>query len=345
MSIQTDGATKDPTGGGTVGPESLTVRLTVANQTARYALTAAEVQAGDLVWQTDTGRLYEVVDVAELGNSSGYQDLDEASMAALATHAAGSGVHAIAGVTGLQAALDAKAPTADPTFTGPVTVEGWAQFGSGGAAGVIQNDSGNLSVRGNDTLELKSTAESVDIYTNDVLRLRVGNDGSATVDATFGASLAAALGAGAWTMVSKSTDETITSDSTLSNDSALSFAVAANTKYRFRFHVVFKTGATADFKYALTGPASPTLLACRISRSAAFGSVVNYRPMGTYAEVAESLTGAPSTGDQEGGYVLLEGVLHNGSNAGTVAFQWAQDTSDAGSTKVLAGSYLEWKQV
>lgn len=100
----------------------------------------------------------------------------------------------IAGVTGLQAALDLKAPLASPTFTGPVTVEDWSQFGVAGAAGVIQNDSGNLSVRANDTLELKATAESVDIYTNNVMRFRIGNDGSVTLDPTFAASLVDALG-------------------------------------------------------------------------------------------------------------------------------------------------------
>lgn len=90
-------------------PAALTAKVLVANEAERFALTSSQVQAGDLVRQTDTGRLYEVVDVEELDNSSGYQDLDEASMAALQTHAAGSDVHAIGGVTGLQAALDAKA--------------------------------------------------------------------------------------------------------------------------------------------------------------------------------------------------------------------------------------------
>lgn len=40
---------------------------------------------------------------------------------AVSAHSGGTGVHTIAGVTGLQGALDAKAPTASPTFTGTVS--------------------------------------------------------------------------------------------------------------------------------------------------------------------------------------------------------------------------------
>ena len=45
----------------------------VADQTARYALTTAQVQNGDVVKQTDTGMMYFVKDDTNLGNSSGYE--------------------------------------------------------------------------------------------------------------------------------------------------------------------------------------------------------------------------------------------------------------------------------
>lgn len=47
--------------------------ISVADQTARYALTTTSVQLGDTVKQIDTGLLYIVVDTDNLGNSSGYQ--------------------------------------------------------------------------------------------------------------------------------------------------------------------------------------------------------------------------------------------------------------------------------
>lgn len=46
--------------------------VVVANQTAQYALTTANVQLGDVVKRNDTGQLYFVVDTGNLGNANGY---------------------------------------------------------------------------------------------------------------------------------------------------------------------------------------------------------------------------------------------------------------------------------
>lgn len=139
MAIQTDGVSKDPAGGVTLEgepgnaagpldgsgliplsqlpPAALTAKVLVANEAARYALTSADVQQGDLVRQTDTMRLYEVTDVEELDNSSGYQDLDEASMAALAAH--------VADTTAAHAATAISADSG--VWGGGATVEGALQ--------------------------------------------------------------------------------------------------------------------------------------------------------------------------------------------------------------------------
>ena len=45
----------------------------VADQTARFALTTAQVQNGDTVKQNDTGTMYFIVDDTNLNNSTGYQ--------------------------------------------------------------------------------------------------------------------------------------------------------------------------------------------------------------------------------------------------------------------------------
>lgn len=50
--------------------------VVVADQTARYALTIAQVQKGDTVKQTDTNTMYYVVDDANLGNAAGYDSYD-----------------------------------------------------------------------------------------------------------------------------------------------------------------------------------------------------------------------------------------------------------------------------
>lgn len=53
--------------------------VTVADQTARFALTASDIQLGDTVKQTDTGIMYIVVDTANLANAAGYTEYTAAS--------------------------------------------------------------------------------------------------------------------------------------------------------------------------------------------------------------------------------------------------------------------------
>jgi hypothetical protein len=140
-----------------------------------------------------------------------------------------------------------------------------------------------------------------------------------------------------WTTVSKAADQTKTSDTTLANDTALSFSMLASTNYRIRGLVWFDTQDAPDFKYAFSGPSSPTLVrgevvSCIAGGTPAFATVVTSLPGST------ALTGAGNNG----GYLRFEFAFQNGTTAGTFAFQWAQNTSDAGGTRVRAGSYLEY---
>lgn len=57
-----------------IPPAAIERLVIVADQTARYALTTAEVQKGDTVKETDTGLMYYIVDDANLDNSSGYAE-------------------------------------------------------------------------------------------------------------------------------------------------------------------------------------------------------------------------------------------------------------------------------
>ena len=55
--------------------------VAVADQTARYELTTATVQKGDVVKQNDTGALYIVKDVSQLGSEAGYEMITSPSIA------------------------------------------------------------------------------------------------------------------------------------------------------------------------------------------------------------------------------------------------------------------------
>ena len=57
--------------------------VTVADQTARFALTTADVQLGDTVKQLDTGTMYIVVDTAKLNQAAGYVEYTAGSAASV----------------------------------------------------------------------------------------------------------------------------------------------------------------------------------------------------------------------------------------------------------------------
>jgi hypothetical protein len=146
-------------------------------------------------------------------------------------------------------------------------------------------------------------------------------------------------GGGAWTTVIKPSDQPRTANATLAADSALLFAMAANTRYFVRGEVFFDTTANGDFKWRHAGPASPTLV--RILRRWVVPAATAFA--GIAVDQAYSAADlAVLSASTNGGYIALEGVIHNGANAGNFEFRWAQNTSDPGNTIVRAGSYLEY---
>lgn len=96
---------------------SLITKVTVADQTARYALTISQVQNGDYVFQTDTSTLYEVIDDTQLDDAAGYVALATVAWSAVtgkpSTFPPTIGSGAGDAVAGNDARLtDARTPTA-----------------------------------------------------------------------------------------------------------------------------------------------------------------------------------------------------------------------------------------
>jgi hypothetical protein len=147
-----------------------------------------------------------------------------------------------------------------------------------------------------------------------------------------------------WQMAYKSADETIQSDTTISNDAALTKALAASSKYAFRARIFFDTTANADFKYQLTYSGTNSIWRC-LRGQIVPGTAASTDTMTEGVDLAPLLLAASITGaGTTGGFIQLDGVIHTG-NAGTWAFAWAQNTSDAANTTVRAGSYVEFFKV
>lgn len=126
----------------------------------------------------------------------------------------------------------------------------------------------------------------------------------------------------------RATDATaVQSSTTLTNDTVLSVAVEASTVYFFEAHLFFASGATPDFKAALGLPSGATAEGVLVD-TAAGAAVADL----TSAQVFDGGTGTR--------YALMKGRITVSSTAGNAVVKWAQNTSDASDTQLLAGSSL-----
>jgi hypothetical protein len=139
-----------------------------------------------------------------------------------------------------------------------------------------------------------------------------------------------------WVTAVKLETETRNSTTTVADDAELSIVVEASKLYMMRAFVVFSTQAVPDFKFEIDGPASPTTVTIH-GHYNGVGSPTDTNFIDNAFNTSYSALGSGAGQGIVGFDVLLE----NGTNAGKVTLQWAQNTSDAGDTSVLAGSYIE----
>ena len=137
-----------------------------------------------------------------------------------------------------------------------------------------------------------------------------------------------------WAIVEQASNLSVTSSAALAN-SSLTFAVAANTKYRFRIFAFVTCGTTGGWQTLITGPASPTaiVIGAHLGNSAAANLDFSTT---TFAGSAANETGVTSVA------IVFYGVLQNGSTSGSVTLQFAQEVSNGTASVLLAPSWLEW---
>lgn len=129
------------------------------------------------------------------------------------------------------------------------------------------------------------------------------------------------------------TSETQRNNSTtLTSDSNMTLNIPSAGHWIFEGIVFFRTSAAGDFKMTFVGTGGVSNTELR------FGL---YSPMlTTYAGL---IFGAVSTAflvsDTGFKHIVVRGAI-NASGSGTLALQWAQNTSDAGPTNLLHGSWL-----
>ena len=131
-------------------------------------------------------------------------------------------------------------------------------------------------------------------------------------------------------------DQSVTNSATLVTVPAFTLPVGSRERYLLRYTIFFTTTATGDLKTRVDIPASPTLFR-QASWCQPGGHTALTTPALLTAEADQSFT---HTGAE--GILVINATLVNGATAGSVLFQFAQDTATASESAVIrAGSYLE----
>ena len=141
-----------------------------------------------------------------------------------------------------------------------------------------------------------------------------------------------------WTPIRKTTATVRSSTTVLAADPDLKLTMAANEKFNTRWKIAFVTGATGDFKYRIVGPSSPTLIRGLARVTQTSGTAPAARVLTAYDSADQTITAAAGFT----GFIEIDLYVENGATPGDLEFQWAQNTSDATSTTVSRGAYLEY---
>jgi hypothetical protein len=136
--------------------------------------------------------------------------------------------------------------------------------------------------------------------------------------------------------IRKPADESVASSTTLQNDDDLQLTLASNGVYQVYIVMILTGGAgAANSKVAFTFPSG-----CQIYLGK------NYYDVGGVNKPMRWNTSTSPSGSNDiivgavGELVPIHGVVINGSTAGTLILQWAQNTSNATATVMKANSTL-----
>jgi len=135
------------------------------------------------------------------------------------------------------------------------------------------------------------------------------------------------------------TDSAATSDTTLSDQAPFAVTVGANENWHIRMVLHFTIYTAGDLKWTFTAPTSCT------------AEMFSRMWLRTGGETDESWGATPGTGialiaSSNNEYaVVIDAIFENEGNAGTIQFQWAQNSSSGSATTLHDVSVMEaWKQ-
>ena len=141
----------------------------------------------------------------------------------------------------------------------------------------------------------------------------------------------------------KDADESRNTTTVLADDGALTVALAANTKYFFKFLWWWTSAsATPDFKFDIAFTGTTTNIIGWVYRTGHSVDLANI-DIGLYggSPLVEDTTIVLAAGDTPGVMPLVvEGTIEVGASGGNLKMRWAQNTSNGTDVTVKRGSSL-----
>lgn len=138
----------------------------------------------------------------------------------------------------------------------------------------------------------------------------------------------------------KTADETVVSSTTYQNDDQLfGWTVSASAVYALELHIIYQAAVAGGFKNRFVLPSGATIEGWDFT----YDNGTTELAAGTAGTSDAAVTGLPGTAGNVPYWV--RGTLHVGANAGTVDWQWAQETSNGTGTIVRKGSRCTLKRI
>lgn len=146
-------------------------------------------------------------------------------------------------------------------------------------------------------------------------------------------------------MVAKTADELRNTDTTYTDDTDLKFSAVSGKSYIFTMDFIAQFDPDADFKFVLyfTGTTSKVQYAVADWQMTTTGGGNTFYSVRTAFNSAFTLAQTGSTPDY---YALVKiNGFFTVTGDGTFSLKWAQNVSRAENVGVLAGSYLQYKEI
>lgn len=241
------------------------------------------------------------------------------------TNSAGGITIASTNPGGTVTGVTASSPLASSGGTTPdISLSGTVAVGNGGTGATALTADNVILGNGNSAVQFVAPGTSGNILTSN------------------GTTWISSAAPTTWTLVKKTSDQSITNNSTLADDTALFFAMAANKTYAIRAYYSIQVGA-GGVKISYNGPASPTRL--RFGSISAAGTTTGHFQNGVVGTSAYDTAIFDATSLAPFFGFHFQGTVTNGANAGNFVMRIAQSSSNAAATVYEKGSFLEYVEI